>query len=210
VTVAPDFAKNKPVYTGCVKAGETCATHGSGAVRVYTAPSEDAPLIKDIGLRPGGEDSTTDVNDMGARLSTGQQYAVAERKGDWTAVWYLGQKAWFKNPKKQPTAVNAAGLVIAPNPGRTDVPVYGRAYPEKEAYPADITPQAISPLPYKLLAGQRYVAGGRTTAEYFFSPTFDTTSHRVVRGKDVYYEIQFGHRVAYVRAADVQVLPSGA
>ncbi|PJN10470.1 N-acetylmuramoyl-L-alanine amidase [Streptomyces sp. CB01635] len=210
VTIAPDFARNKPVYTGCVKAGETCAAHGSGAVRVYTAPSEDAPLIKDIGLRPGGEDSTTDVNDMGARLSTGQQYAVAERKGDWTAVWYLGQKAWFKNPKKQPTAVNAAGLVVAPKAGRTDVPVYGRAYPEKEAYPADITPQAISPLPYKLLAGQRYVAGGRTTGEYFFSPTFDTTSHRVVRGKDVYYEIQFGHRVAYVRAADVQVLPSGA
>ncbi|WP_372351639.1 N-acetylmuramoyl-L-alanine amidase [Streptomyces sp. KL116D] len=208
VTVDPRFATNQPVFTGCVKAGETCAPHGSSAVRVYTEPSEDAPLIKDIGLRPGGQASTTDVNDMASRLSTGQQYAVAERRGDWTAVWYLGQKAWFKNPAKQPTAVDAKGLVVTPKAGATEVPVYGRAYPEKEAYPAGMTPQAISPLPYKLLAGQRYVVGGRTTGEYFYSPTFDTTSHRVVRGKDVYYEIQFGHRVAYVRAADVQVTPS--
>ena len=37
---------------------------------------------------------------------------------------------------------------------RGDVPVYGRAYPEVEAYPAGITPQPVSPLPYKLLAGQ--------------------------------------------------------
>jgi hypothetical protein len=208
VTIDPQYAENQPAYTGCTKAGQPCAAHGSSAVRLYTAPSEDAPLVKDIGLRPGGQDSTIDVNDMASRASTGQQYAVAERKGDWTAIWYLGQKAWFRNPAAQPTAVNAKGLVVTPKDGAADVPVYGRAYPEKEAYPAGITPQAISPLPYKLLAGQRYVVGGRTTGEYFYSPTFDTTSHRVVRGKDVYYEIQFGHRVAYVRAADVQVAPS--
>ncbi len=35
--------------------------------------------------------------------------------------------------------------------------------------------------------------------------TFDTASHRVVVGKDQYYEIQFGHRVAFVRAADVRL-----
>ncbi|NEB74899.1 N-acetylmuramoyl-L-alanine amidase [Streptomyces sp. SID14478] len=208
VTVAPRFAANKPQFTGCTKAGETCTAHGSSAVRVYTAPSEDAPLVKDIGLRPGGEASTIDVNDMASRVSTGQQYAVAERKGDWTAIWYLGQKAWFKNPKKQPTAVNAKGLVVTPKAGASDIPVYGRAYPEASAYPAGITPQAISPLPYKLSAGQRYVVGERTTGEYFYSPTFDTAEHKVVKGKDVYYEIQFAHRVAYVRAADVRVLPS--
>ncbi|MEV5607673.1 N-acetylmuramoyl-L-alanine amidase [Streptomyces sp. NPDC052225] len=208
VTINPDFASNQPRFTGCVKAGVVCAPHGSSAVRVYTEPREDAPLIKDIGLRPGGQDSTIDVNDMASRVSTGQQYAVADRKGDWTAIWYLGQKAWFKNPAKQPTAVGAKGLVVTPKAGATDVPVYGRAYPEAAAYPAGMTPQAVSPLPYKLLAGQRYVVGGRTTGEYFYSPTFDTTSHRVVKGKDVYYEIQFGHRVAFVRAADVEVTPS--
>ncbi|MFI7341218.1 N-acetylmuramoyl-L-alanine amidase [Streptomyces sp. NPDC050085] len=208
VTIDPQFAENQPEFTGCTKAGEACVAHGSSAVRVYTAPSEDAPLVKDIGLRPGGQDSTIDVNDVASRVSTGQQYAVAERKGDWTAIWYLGQKAWFKNPKKQPTAVNAKGLVVEPKAGASDVPVYGRAYPEASAYPAGMTPQAISPLPYKLMAGQRYVVGGRTAGEYFYSPTFDTAPHKVVKGKDVYYEIQFGHRVAYVRAADVRVLPS--
>lgn len=145
---------------------------------------------------------------MASRASAGQQYAVAGREGHWTAIWYLGQKAWFKNPSAQPTAVPAKGLVVTPKPGASEVPVYGRAYPEKEAYLSGITPQAISPLPYKLLSGQRYATGGATRGEYFYSPTFDTSSHKVVKGKDVYYEIQFGHRVAYVRAADVQVLPS--
>ncbi|MFD0305703.1 N-acetylmuramoyl-L-alanine amidase [Streptomyces sp. NPDC127119] len=208
VTVAPKFAANKPVFTGCVTAGQPCAVHGSSAVRLYTEPREDAPLIKDIGLRPGGGDSTTDVNDLGSRVSTGQRYAVAGRDGDWTAIWYLGQKAWFKNPAKQPTAVNATGAVITPKAGLTDIPVYGRAYPEKEAYPAGVPVQTVSPLPYKLLAGQKYAVGDKVPGEYFYAPTFDTTPHRVVRGTDMYYEIQFGHRVAFVRAADVRVTPS--
>ncbi|MFF6996341.1 N-acetylmuramoyl-L-alanine amidase [Streptomyces sp. NPDC008313] len=208
VTVAPDYASNQPLYTGCTAAGEPCPAHGSSEVRLHTQPDESAPLIKDIGLRPGGGDSTIDVNDVGSRVSTGQRYAVAERAGDWTAIWYLGQKAWFENPRKHPTAVDAAGLVVTPRDGLTEVPVYGRAYPEKEAYPAGVPVQSVSPLPYKLLAGQRYAAGDRMPGEYFYAPTFDTSVHRVVTGKDMYYEIQFGHRVAYVRAADVRLVPS--
>ncbi|MEU5899548.1 N-acetylmuramoyl-L-alanine amidase [Streptomyces venezuelae] len=209
VTVAPEYSRNRPEYTGCGKPGEKCVPHGSAAVRVHTEPRDDAPLIKDIGKRPGGQPSTIDVNDVGARLSTGQQYAVAERKGDWTAVWYLGQKAWFKNPRKQPTAVDAKGLVVTPKAGASEVPVYGRAYPEKEAYPAGVPVQSVTPLPYKILAGQKYVVGDKVPGEYFYSPTFDTAPHKVVRGKDMYYVIQYGHRVGYVRAADVQVAPSG-
>ncbi|WP_370409643.1 N-acetylmuramoyl-L-alanine amidase [Streptomyces fradiae] len=205
VTIRPDYTANRPVYTGCVTTGEACASHGSGAVRLHTAPSADAPLVKDIGLRPGGQASTTGVNDTGARASTGQSFAVAERRGDWTAVWYLGQKAWFHNPKEEPTAVNARGLVLTPKEGVASVPVYGRAYPEASAYPAGVPVQAVSPLPYALLAGQRYVVGGRTPGEYLFAPTFDTTGHTVVRGKEEYYQIQFGHRVAFVKAADVRV-----
>lgn len=205
VTIRPEYTAHQPVYTGCVKAGEACAPHGSGAVRLHTAPAADAPLVKDVGLRPGGQDSTTGVNDTGARASTGQQFAVAERRGDWTAIWYLGQKAWFHNPKGERTAVNARGLVLTPKEGLAEVPVYGRAYPEASAYPAGVPVQAVSPLPYKLLAGQSYVVGDRTPGEYFFAPAFDTTGHRVVRGQEEYYEIQFGHRVAFVKAADVRV-----
>ncbi|MEV6166877.1 peptidoglycan recognition family protein [Streptomyces sp. NPDC051954] len=208
VTILPEYAAHRPVYTGCTAQGEPCAAHGSSAVRLYTQPDETSALIKDIGLRPSGADSTIDVNDIGSRASTGQQYAVAGRQGDWTAIWYLGQKAWFENPKKQPTAVKASGLVITPKEGLAEIPVYGRAYPEAAAYPADVPVQEVSPLPYKLLAGQKYVAGGKVPGEYYYAVTFATDSHKVVAGKDAYYEIQFGHRVAFVRAADVRAVSS--
>ncbi|MEV7450477.1 N-acetylmuramoyl-L-alanine amidase [Streptomyces nigra] len=206
VTIRPDYAANRPEFTGCTTAGEPCAAHGSSAVRLYSGPGESYPLVKDIGL---GSNPTNGVNDLSSRVSTGQQFAVAGRDGDWTAIWYLGQKAWFKNPARTPTAVHAAGDVITPKDGAESVPVYGRAYPEASAYPADVPAQAVSPLPYTLPAGQRYVVGGKVPGEYYYAVTFDEGSHRVVRGKDLYYEIQYGHRVAFVRAADVKVVRSG-
>ncbi|MFI1252426.1 N-acetylmuramoyl-L-alanine amidase [Streptomyces netropsis] len=208
VTIAPHYHGHQPDYTGCVKPGQACVRHGSGAVRLHTGPGPDAPLVKDIGLRPDGGASTIDVNDTGARASTGQQFAVAGQRGDWTAIWYLGQKAWFHNPWDRPTAMDAFGKVVTPKQGRQDVPVYGRAYPEKEAYPAGVPVQAVSPLPYKLLAGQAYALGQRSPSEYLWATTFDEKGHQVIRGKDTYYEIQFGHRVAFVKASDVDVRPS--
>ncbi|WP_406418833.1 N-acetylmuramoyl-L-alanine amidase [Streptomyces sp. NBC_01614] len=207
VTIRPDYATNRPAFTGCVSAGRPCADHGSSAVRLYSGPGVSYPLVKDIGL---GSAPTTGVNDLSSRVSTGQQYAVAGRDGDWTAIWYLGQKAWFKNPAAKPTAVHAAGLVVTPKDGVKSVPVYGRAYPEASAYPSEVPAQAVSPLPYTLPAGQRYVVGAKVPGEYYYAVSFDTASHRVVTGKDMYYEIQFGHRVAYVRAADVRALSSGS
>ncbi|MFG2801283.1 N-acetylmuramoyl-L-alanine amidase [Streptomyces pseudovenezuelae] len=206
VTIRPDYATNRPQYTGCVTKGVPCASHGSSEVRLYSAPDESSALVTDIGL--GGRAPTIDVNDLSSRVSTGQQYAVAGRDGDWTAIWYLGQKAWFRNPASSPTAVNAAGLVVTPKKGLGSVPVYGRAYPEASAYPAGVPAQAVSPLPYKVPEGQTYVIGDRVPGEYYYAVTFTTDSHKVVVGKDRYYEIQYGHRVAFVRAADVDVKPS--
>jgi N-acetyl-anhydromuramyl-L-alanine amidase AmpD len=202
VTIRPDYAGNRPGYTGCVARGEPCAAHGSSAVRLHSGPGTSYSLIKDVGL---GTTPTTGVNDLSSRVSTGQQYAVADRDGDWTAIWYLGQKAWFRNPKKAPTAVDATGLVVTPEDGLTSVPVYGRAYPEASAYPAGVPAQSVSPLPYKLPKGQRYVVGDKVPGQYYYAVTFDAASHQVVVGKDLYYEIQFGHRVAFVRAADVRL-----
>lgn len=202
VTVLPDYAANRPVYTGCDAKGEPCAPHGSSEVRLYADHDENSALIKDVGL---GTDPTTGVNDLSSRVSTGQRYAVADRWGDWTAIWYLGQKAWFRNPRKQPTAVQSAGLVVTPKAGLDSVPVYGRAYPEAAAYPADVPAQPVSPLPYTLAKGQKYVVGDKVPGEYYYAVTFATEPHRVVVGKDLYYEIQFGHRVAFVRAADVRL-----
>ncbi|MFF5342233.1 N-acetylmuramoyl-L-alanine amidase [Streptomyces althioticus] len=205
VTIRPDYDTHRPVFTGCETAGEPCAPHGSSAVRLYSDHDVNSPLITDIGL---GSTPTTGVNDLSSRVSTGQQYAVADRWGDWTAIWYLGQKAWFRNPAEKPTAVPAKARVITPRKGLDSVPVYGRAYPEAAAYPEGVPAQTVSPLPYKVLAGQRYVTGGKVPSEYYYAVTFDAASHQVVRGKDQYYEIQFGHRVGFVRAADVTVVSS--
>ncbi len=207
VTIDPNYDANQPVYTDCGTSGQVCAPHGSEAVRLHTAPSEDAPLVKDVGLHPTG-DTTTGVNDTGARASTGQRFAVAERRGDWTAVWYLGQKAWFRNPHAQPTADDAWGFVAAPKPGAASVPVYGRAFPEASAYPSGVPVQALVPLQYTMPAGQWYVVGGRERGEYFYSQTFDRSTQTWVRGTQLYYEVQFGHRVAFVKADDVIVRPS--
>lgn len=208
VTIDPAYRDNKPALTGCVTAGAPCAAHGSSAIELRTAPNESAPLVKDIGLHPTG-DTTLDVNDTGARASTGQQYAVADRRGDWTAIWYLGQKAWFHDPRNRPTTLPARGTVITPRPGLASVPVYGRAYPEASAYPAGVPVQAQTPLQYTLPAGQSYVVGGRTPGEYFYSTTFDTSGQAWVKGSEQYYEIQFGERVAFVKAADVVVHRAG-
>jgi hypothetical protein len=208
VTIRPDFATNKLTFTGCTAPGVPCAPMNSTSVILHTSPSADAPLLKDIGLHPDGSATTMDISDHGSRVETGQQYAVAETQGDWTAIWYLDQKGWFHNPRNAPTALGALGFVVTPKKGKATVPVYGRAYPEATAYPANVPVQGIVPLQYTFSAGERYSVGQALGSEYYYSNTFDTADHVVVRGQTRYYQIQFGHRVMYVNAADVDVLPS--
>lgn len=213
VTIRPDFDSNNPGFVGCENnpgppgEGEppTCGDWGSSTIILRTEPRHDAPLLLDIGSNPPDGTSTMNVADIGSRVSTGQQFAVAEVRGDWTAIWYLGQKGWFYNPRKAPTAVWTKALVATPKPGRDSIPVYGRAYPEPEAYPDDVPVQPIVPLQYSLPAGQEYVVGMKAAAEYYRAVTFDPANHKVIRGELEYYQIQFGHRVAYVMARDVDL-----
>ncbi|MGA5699206.1 N-acetylmuramoyl-L-alanine amidase [Peterkaempfera bronchialis] len=206
VTILTDHDAHRPAYTGCTGPGEPCPPQGSADVSLHIRPSEDSPLVTDIGRGPGP--ATDDVQDMGARASTGQRYAVADRQGDWTAIWYLGGKAWFRDPADHPTAVGAEGVVATPRAGRTDVPVYGRAYPEADAYPPGVPVQAVAPLAYRMPAGQRYAVGGTEPARYAWCADYDPAGHRVVTGRTVYYRIQFGHRIAFVKADDVDLVPS--
>nr|WP_049565423.1 peptidoglycan recognition family protein [Streptomyces sp. SBT349] len=208
VTIAPDYATHTPGYTDCAAPGAPCAPHGSSAVRLRTAPDADAPLVSDPGTHPGGGASSTGVNDVGARATAGQQFAVAGRDGDWTAIWYLGQRAWFHNPADAPTAVNARGWTVTGRDGAATIPVYGRAYPEAAAYPEGVPAQPVVPLSYAIPAGQEYVAGLRTDSSYYWAVSFDPAGHTEVGGEP-YYQIQLGHRVAYVRAADVELRRSG-
>jgi hypothetical protein len=223
VTIDPDFATNQPAFYGCATQPPNkptnpptppttpCPARGSSAVILHTEPSEDAPLVKDAGLHPGNAPSTMQISDHGARASAGQTYAIADRQGDWTAIWYLGQKAWFHNPAAAPTAKWSIGLVVTPKAGRATIPVYGRAYPEAAAYPAGVPVQSIVPLQYTLSAGQRYAVGDVLPSEYYRAVTFDGSAPgdwTVIRGEMQYVQIQFGHRVMFVNRDDVQILPS--
>ncbi|MFI9388878.1 N-acetylmuramoyl-L-alanine amidase [Kutzneria sp. NPDC052558] len=206
LTIHPDMATNNVPFTGCVTRGTPCPARGSSEVVLHSQPSDTSPLLTDLGLHPNGAPQTMDVNDVGSRVSEGQQYAIADRKGGWIAIWYLGQKGWFHAKD----AVFAAGLVVTPKPGKASVPIYGRAYPEASAYPPGTTPQAIVPQPYTLDAGQSYVYGGLAPSQYLatvYDPT-GTVNTKPVNGKTRYYEIQYGHRVEFVNADDVQLKPA--
>jgi hypothetical protein len=207
VTLNPDFATNRPAFTGCTGAATNpCPLRGSSAVQLRTAPAANAPLVKDPGRcldKPG----TTQVSDHCARGSAGQTYAVAEQIEGWTAIWYLGQKAWFSNAQARP--LWNPGFVVQPKAGLTSIPVYGRAYPEAAAYPADIPAQAVSPLAqYSVPAGQRYAMGPVLQGEYYRAVTFDQPApadHIVISGEMRYVQIQYGHRIAYLNLADVDI-----
>jgi N-acetylmuramoyl-L-alanine amidase len=214
VTVAPGFDGNEQSVTGCRAPGVPCAAQGTNFVYLHTTPSEDAPLVKDVGLHPDGSYSTTGVSDIGARVTAGQKLLVAQRSGDWLGVWYLGDIAWLHNPADHPTVVRAQGKVVLPR-GSAPVPVYGRAYPEQSAYPAAIPYQQVVPLQYTIKAGQAYVLADRDLqTDYYYAKTFQCAGVSAdctqVLGKDRYYEIWFGHRMSFVRAADVQVVDAAA
>ena len=215
VRILPGFEGNVQPVTGCVTATVACEPQGTNFVYLRTAPSDSAPLVTDIGIRPTGAASTTEVADIGARATAGVEYAVAERAGDWTAIWWLGQKAWFENPVSAPTAIPVTGSVVVPKAGRASVPVYGRAYPESAAYVAypGVPVQAVVPLQYSILAGQRYALQDATVStDYYRATTFagtPPTDHVDIRGQDAYYQVSLGHRTAYVRAADVDIVPAG-
>ena len=212
VTVAPGFEDNQQPVTRCdadATTADVCPAQGTNFVYLYSQPDLASPLVTDIGLKPTGAPSTTVVSDIGARATAGQKLVVQEVQGDWTKVWWLGADAWVYNPVAAPTLLPSRGQVVTPS-ATTSVPVYGRAYPEEAAYPAEIPYQTVLPLQYSIPPGQSYVlADADIESDYYYAKTFrckyvalDCTE---VSGADRYYQIWFGHRIAYVRAADVTV-----
>ncbi len=220
VTVAPDFDRNVQPVTGCDDPAQPdlpCAAQGTNFVYLHTEPSDEAPLVKDAGLHPDGSYSTTRVADIGARVAAGQKLVVAETRGDWVGVWYLGELGWLKNRDVagEPVVHRSGGRVVLPR-GDTAVPVYGRAYPEASAYAGTAVPaQSVVPLQYTIKPGQAYaLADHGIQTDYYYAKTYNCAYLQddctQVVGKDRYYEIWFGHRMAYVRAADVRMLAGDA
>ncbi|MFD9947603.1 N-acetylmuramoyl-L-alanine amidase [Nonomuraea sp. NPDC059023] len=206
VVIRPGFDEHRERYTGCSskRPARACPSQGSASVWLRTAPREDAPLVDDIGKRVG-QGSTYSVYDHSARASTGQRFAVAGREGEWTAIWYLGQRAWFHNPPSAPTAIPAAGPLVTPV--KDKVRVYGRAYPEKSAYAGSRSRfQRHVPLNYVIRRGQSYSAGLTLTGTYHRADSIHPARHDTVKGRLRYHQIQLGHRVMFVRAEDVRVV----
>ncbi|MDA0636716.1 peptidoglycan recognition family protein [Nonomuraea sp. MCN248] len=205
VVILPEYDEHRPRFTGCERGrpARPCPPRGASTVWLRTAPRHDAPLVDDIGKRVG-RPSTYSVHDHSARASAGQRFAVAGRHAGWTAIWYLGRRAWFHDPYERPTAVRARNPVVVPR--RTGVPVYGRAYPEKAAYRGTgVAYQRHVALPYRIGPGQAYTVGGTLTGSYL-SAAYRPARHVTVTGRRRYHQIQLGHRVAFVKAEDVRLI----
>ncbi|MGW9120423.1 N-acetylmuramoyl-L-alanine amidase [Streptomyces sp. NPDC055663] len=209
ITVSPDFKKNQQAFRDCEK-GVDLPVQGSSAVPLHTAPSADAPLFSDPGLHTDGSPGTNCAADWGSQISATQQAVVADHAPGWTAIWWYGQKAWFETPARSGNTTPTSGYVVRPKAGRTDVPVYGVAYPEKSEYPADFADKRVgAPLQYKIKAGQSYPGGGEAPTGFFYAPTIDSSyplDHAYFRGAEKYVTVQIGHRIAFVKASDVDIV----
>ncbi|MFJ4676471.1 N-acetylmuramoyl-L-alanine amidase [Kitasatospora sp. NPDC088783] len=203
VTIAPAFdGSNTPPVDGVPARPENF-------VYLYTGPNSGT-------LVNGG---TTQAADVRAKAVAGTSFVVADQQGDWTAIWYGGQKAWFANPGfTAGVADDRAGqVVLTAKPGAASIPVYGRTYPELSAYPAEISTANLAPVAYSATvpAGQGYLAGSPVAldSDFFYAQNIngDAPKDRTrVVGTDTYYPIRFNHRLAYLKSSDVQVVANNA
>ncbi|MYS23859.1 N-acetylmuramoyl-L-alanine amidase [Streptomyces sp. DvalAA-14] len=235
VAIKPGFAANPQTTTYCddvqgykqfpgpyqsFDCPVTSADAPSSFVPLYTAPSTTAPLVADPYLHPTGA-GTTAMNDWGDKAPTGEQYVVAARQPGWTAIWFGGRQAWFQDSARHPATVPVKAARIVPKPGRTSIPVYTTAYPESSVYPADFVAfeGGTAPRPqlarakYTIPAGQSYVESGpAVNTDSYFAIYYDGSApydqHDFV-GQTKVYEIVYNHRMAFVDAADVDVVPAG-
>lgn len=206
LTIRPNFAPNEAPVRGCDPAPcQTLARQDVNYVLLYTAPSLSAPLITDPAKT--GVDADL-IENWGNKAVAGQQFWRVESRGDWDAVFYGGQKAWLFNPRLSPRAVPSAGMVVTPKAGKASIPVYGTAYPDPAEWPAGIPVRARNPLQYTIPAGQAYVVVDKVVSDAYHAPLFtlDPSDHLVVKGVSQFYQIYFGHRFAFVKADDVDVV----
>lgn len=212
VTINPSLPHNPQTVKVCEDGKpDVCVdqTAPSNFVYLRAAPREDAALIADPVLHPGGAPSTIKIGDWAAKAATGQQYGLAGRQGDWTAIWFAGKKAWFYNPASQPTATFSWGRTVQLKPGLAEAHVYGGAYPEKKVYPANVPGPDQPKLSYKLKAGQKYTTAGEVPTDYYYDATVDYSrphDHEIFRGNDRYLQIWYNQRIMYVKASDVVML----
>ncbi|MFC8449792.1 N-acetylmuramoyl-L-alanine amidase [Kitasatospora sp. NPDC057223] len=186
---------------------------------VNNVPAQPANFVY-LYSSPGGPligSGTQNASDWSDKAVAGGSYVVAGIQGQWTAIWYNGQKAWFWNDGTIAAADNRQGqYVLTPKAGLSSVAVYGRSYPEYGAYTAAGVPAPdpnIVALTATLPAGQSYVPASTTpvAGDFYYAPTVDGSAahdRTLVTGGVTYYPIRYNHRLAFVSAADVELVPA--
>ncbi|MHC3474816.1 N-acetylmuramoyl-L-alanine amidase [Streptomyces sp. 7R007] len=218
VTINPPWSSSyEPTLTGCGSSTTTCPANPANFVYLRTSPSSTAALLTDPKFTADGASTGTTLGwDWTDKAVVGQTFVVAAVQGDWTAIWYDGQKAWFYNPGGAYTMANTgtAQQLITPA-GTSAVAVYGRAYPETSAYPAELSDvaadpnQQLTPLDHATIQpGQSYTAQAAVNGDYYYAQDINCSASPdcvFVKGDIAYYQIRFNHRIAYVKASDVKV-----
>ncbi|MTT31785.1 N-acetylmuramoyl-L-alanine amidase [Terrilactibacillus sp. BCM23-1] len=202
VTINPNFNNNLPTLT---YNNQPLEARPSDFVYLYSEPSFQAPLLGDPLIHPTGA-GTTEIQDWGDKAVSGQTFYQVDKDGDWTAINYGGQKAWFYNPQGK-NSTKGKGLIITPKEGMTSIPVYGSAYPEAGAFQSLGDPIVSNKTIYTMPAGQKYIGTGPVQSDYYFAKLFNQPStYHVVKGNDEYYQITYNHRIAFVKKSDVDIL----
>ncbi|MET8970622.1 N-acetylmuramoyl-L-alanine amidase [Streptomyces hydrogenans] len=183
---------------------------------LYASPSTATP-ISDPYLPTNYLYSYGD--NWGNKVVAGGQYVVAGTSGNWTAIWYGGQKAWFYNPGGQYTSLVKTAKTVVKPAGTTAVKVYGRAYPAREDYTGTGVPIQDDPAgrfknedpltKYTIPAGQAYVAAGAEVAGDYYYSAYNKDGIRV-HGTTRFIPIHYNHRIAWVQSKDVQVVDATA
>lgn len=213
VTIAPDYAQNVQPVTYCYSPDETSDCRDAPAHPVHflylrKAPDPLAPLIENsyLSVWPGDR-----MYNWGNKVGSGTRWVLAERQGDWDAIFFSGQKGWLYNPGHKSTRL-AQATVVTPRAGLATVPVFGVGYPQPAAYVPPKTAVAMDKT-YDIEAGQKYVAMQRVTADYYWARTYvekdkygTTADQTVVRDGTEYFLINFNHREALVRVADMELV----
>ena len=205
IALHPDYANNQPPLSHCfdVPPGSppdcrAVPPQPSNFVYLRESPSDTAALISNpyFPSTPGDR-----MFNWGNKLGTGRYFYRAERKGDWDAIYFSGVKAWFKTwphrhrrPRPRRDRHHAEDHRHA---GPDLDPRLWRWLSRRRGLSPPTVPQKLEKI-YDMPVGQRYVAKGPVTADYYwakvYADTLSTSSHRLVYDDTLYYEVSWNHR----------------
>ncbi|MFD0329951.1 N-acetylmuramoyl-L-alanine amidase [Streptacidiphilus monticola] len=213
VTIAPPYSTSyEPTVNGC--STNPCPGHQANFVYLYQGPGTSYGLIKDSVVSSAkGQTGTQSAADWTDKAVYGETFVVAQVSGSWTAIWYGGQKAWFYNPGGAYAYANSLTQPVIVTPTGSTAQIWGRPYPEASVYSGAYASDAptIAPLSYLMHSGESYVANAVMTADDYFSDYPSCTANNActhLKGTTQYYPISFNHRLAFVKASDVTVVPA--